>query len=57
VVPTGERSAWARPEMRLIYTIGFYNQAAVDQRMSPYLQTMGPTKVAHFFGARTEWWF
>jgi maltoporin len=57
VVPTGERSAWARPEMRLIYTLGLYNQAAVDQLMSPYLQTMGPTKVAHFLGVRTEWWF
>lgn len=57
VVPTGERSAWARPHMRLIYTIGFYNDAAVDQLMSPYLQTMGPGKVAHFLGARTEWWF
>lgn len=57
VVPTGERSVWARPELRLIYTICFYNQAAVDQRMSPFLQTMGPTKTAHFLGARTEWWF
>lgn len=57
VVPTGERSNWARPEMRLIYTLGLYNQAAVDQLMSPYLQAMGPTKVAHFLGARTEWWF
>jgi len=57
VVPTGERSAWARPEMRLIYTLALYNQAAVDQRMSPYLQTIGTSKVAHFLGARTEWWF
>ncbi len=57
VVPTGERSVWARPEMRLIYTVGFYNQAAVDQRMSPYLQAIGPNKVAHFLGVRTEWWF
>jgi len=57
IVPTGERSPWARPELRLIYTLGLYNQAAVDQLMSPYLQAMGPTKVAHFLGARTEWWF
>jgi len=57
IVPTGVRSAWARPEMRLIYTTAIYNQAAVDQRMSPYLQTMGPNKVAHFLGVRTEWWF
>jgi maltoporin len=57
IVPTGERSSWARPEIRAIYTMGLYNDAAVDQRMSPYLQAIGPTKVAHFFGARTEWWF
>jgi maltoporin len=57
IVPSGERSPWARPDLRLIYTIGFYNQAAVDQRMSPYTQTIGPDKVAHFLGVRTEWWF
>jgi maltoporin len=57
IVPTGERSNWARPEMRLIYTAAIYNDAAIDQRMSPYLQTMGPSRVAHFLGARSEWWF
>jgi len=57
VVPTSERSPWARPQIRLIYTIGFYNQAAVDQLMSPYLRAIGAEKVAHFLGARTEWWF
>jgi maltoporin len=56
-VPTSERSAWARPHLRLIYTFGLYNQAAVDQLMSPYLKTVGPTKYAHFMGARAEWWF
>ena len=57
VVPSGKRSPWERPEMRLIYTAVIYNQAAVDQLMSPYLKTMGPNKVGHFLGARTEWWF
>lgn len=57
IVPTGERNAWARPHIRLIYTAGFYNQAAVDQLMSPYLQTVGETKYAHYIGTRTEWWF
>jgi maltoporin len=57
VVPSGKRSPWERPEMRLIYTAAIYNQAAVDQLMSPYLKTMGPNKLAHFLGARTEWWF
>jgi maltoporin len=57
IVPTGERSMWARPHFRLIYTAGFYNQAAVDQLMSPFLQTVGPTKAVHYLGTRTEWWF
>jgi maltoporin len=57
IVPSGELSAWARPHMRLIYTAGFYNQAAVDQRMSPYLRDVSTKKVAHYLGARTEWWF
>jgi maltoporin len=59
VVPTGKRSPWERPEMRLIYTAAIYNQAAVDQLMSPYLRTIGvgSSKVGHFVGARTEWWF
>jgi maltoporin len=57
IVPTGERSVWARPHLRLIYTAGFYNDAAVEQLMSPYLQAVGPTKTAHFLGTRAEWWF
>jgi maltoporin len=57
-VPGGKRGDfWARPHIRLIYTFGYYNQAAVDQLLSPYLQTVGPTRFAHFIGARTEWWF
>lgn len=57
LVPTGERSFWARPHLRLIYTAGFYNQDARDQMMSAYLQTVGPVKSAHFVGTRAEWWF
>jgi len=57
VVPSAERSPWARPEMRLIYTVGIYNRAARDQQMSPYTQVIGDTKFAHFLGVRTEWWF
>jgi maltoporin len=57
IVPTGESSAWGRPHLRAIYTAGFYNEAAVVQNMSPYTQTVGPKRVGHFIGARTEWWF
>jgi maltoporin len=60
IVPTGkegEASVWTRPHFRLLYTFGHYNEAAVDQLMSPYLRTVGPTRTAHFLGARVEWWF
>jgi len=60
IVPSGkegEASVWTRPHFRLIYTYGRYNDAAVDQLMSPYLKTVGPTHTAHFLGARVEWWF
>ncbi len=57
IVPLGGKSVWSRPHIRLIYTVGFYNKAAQDQLMSSYLQTAGKTDVAHYLGARTEWWF
>jgi maltoporin len=57
IVPTGEKSFWARPHMRLIYTAGFYNDQAANTLMSPYLQTVGRTRNAHYIGARSEWWF
>jgi len=57
IVPSGERSSWTRPQIRLIYLIGLFNDAAVDQRMSAYPRTVGDEKVAHFVGARTEWWY
>jgi maltoporin len=57
IVPTGEKSYWARPHMRLFYTTGLYNEQAARTLMSPYLQTVGRTRYAHYIGARTEWWF
>jgi len=58
IAPTAKRGDfWARPEIRLIYTFGYYNHAAVDQLMSPFLKTVGPTQYAHFIGTRAEWWF
>jgi len=57
IVPSGERSAWARPHLRFIYSLAVYNQAAVDARMSPYLGLFGAQTVGHFLGSRVEWWF
>jgi maltoporin len=57
LVPSGQRSVWARPHLRLIYTLGIYDQDAVDSLGSPYLQTVGPTTLGHYLGAQVEWWF
>lgn len=56
LVPTGQNSVWARPHLRLFYTLALYNQQAKEELYSPYLQTVGATSVGHFLGARVEWW-
>ncbi|WP_257458245.1 carbohydrate porin [Archangium lipolyticum] len=61
-VPTGERSVWARPHFRLIYTAAFYDQNAREALTAPYLQTVATAgtavpKVGHYLGTRVEWWF
>lgn len=57
IVPSGKHSVWARPHLRLIYTLAVYNKSAVDHLYSPYLQLLGPSSVGHFFGTKVEWWF
>lgn len=57
LVPTGERSVWARPHLRLIYTLAVYNQVAVDNLYSPYLKALGASSIGHYLGTRAEWWF
>ncbi|WNG38568.1 carbohydrate porin [Archangium violaceum] len=57
IVPSGLRSVWARPHLRLFYTVAFYDDDAVAGLVSPYLQTIGPTSVGHYLGTRVEWWF
>jgi maltoporin len=60
IVPNGAAGPyhyWDRPEIRLVYLLGFYNQAAQNQLMSTYLKEFGPTNVAQYLGVQTEWWF
>ncbi|WP_438005833.1 carbohydrate porin [Sorangium sp. So ce321] len=58
LVPTGELSTGARPHFKLIYTAAFYNDAAREQALSPYLQRTGAgSNVGHYIGARTDWYF
>lgn len=57
IVPSGQRSVWARPHLRLIYTLAVYNDVAKQNYPSPFLQTVGSRNIGHYFGARAEWWF
>jgi maltoporin len=57
IVPSGQRSAWARPHFRLFYTLAAYDNDARDKLYSPYLQAFGPKNLGHYVGARAEWWF
>lgn len=55
LAPTGERSYWARPHLRLIVSASFYNEAAKNNLYSPYLQFVGPQDVGLYFGVKAEW--
>ena len=62
IVPTGDRSVWARPHLRLIYTLAYYSEgargAAIAGRLvNPYMRDFGPRTFGHYLGARAEWWF
>lgn len=57
IMPLGERGFFARPHLRLVYSIAFYDQDAQDQLLSPYLQSQGRHDVAHYLGVKSEWWF
>ena len=56
IVPTSEADPWARPHLRLIYSVAKYNQFATDNLYSPYLQEIGHKRWAHYIGVRAEWW-
>jgi maltoporin len=62
LVPSGERSAWARPHLRLIYTLAYFSEGArgaaiAGKLVSPYMRDFGPRTIGHYLGARAEWWF
>jgi maltoporin len=62
IVPSGERSAWARPHLRLIYTLAYFSEGARNAAISgalvsPYMRDFGPREFGHYLGARAEWWF
>jgi maltoporin len=56
LVPTGKADAWARPQLRLIYSVARYNHFASQNLYSPYLSEIGPEKWGQYIGVRAEWW-
>jgi maltoporin len=56
LVPTGKTDPWARPQLRLIYSIARYNDFASANLYSPYLSNTGPKKIGQYIGFRVEWW-
>ncbi len=56
LVPTGKADPWARPQLRLIYSIARYNDFASANLYSPYLSNTGPKKIGQYIGFRVEWW-
>lgn len=56
IVPTAERSVWARPHIRFIAEVSRYNDEAMNSLYSPFLQQSGAKRFGTYFGVRTEWW-
>ncbi|MCS3529205.1 carbohydrate porin [Chryseobacterium sp. JUb7] len=56
IVPTAERSVWARPHIRLIAEVSRYNDQALNSLYSPFLQQSGAKRFGTYLGVRTEWW-
>ncbi|SDR13776.1 maltoporin [Chryseobacterium soldanellicola] len=56
IVPTAERSVWARPHIRLIAEVSRYNDQAMNSLYSPFLGQSGAKRFGTYLGVRTEWW-
>ena len=56
LVPTGKTDPWARPHLRLIYSVARYNDFASANLYSPYLAEIGHKKWGQYIGVRAEWW-
>jgi maltoporin len=56
MVPTGELSSWARPQLRFVFSLAHYNETAKNNMYSPYLSYTGPKDWGYYFGVKAEWW-
>lgn len=56
IVPGGEKSVWARPHFRLVYSLARYNKFASDNLYSPFLSQSGSRQWGQYLGIKSEWW-
>lgn len=56
LVPSGNLSSWARPQLRFVFSLAHYNEAAKNSLYSPYLSYTGPKDWGYYFGVKAEWW-
>ncbi|HEX5150240.1 MAG TPA: carbohydrate porin [Parafilimonas sp.] len=56
IVPTAKADPWARPHLRLIYSMAKYNKFASDNLYSPFLAEVGHKTWGYYIGIRAEWW-
>jgi len=56
IVPTGVHDFWARPEIRFVSSVAFYNKFAQENLYSPYLEFAGSQKVGYYLGIKAEFW-
>ncbi len=54
--PMGTKDYWVRPHFRFVASLAHYNQAAMDQLYSPYLNFVGAKEWGHYLGIKAEWW-
>ncbi|WP_083191592.1 carbohydrate porin [Formosa haliotis] len=55
-VPTGARNIWARPHLRFVASVARYNDFAMENLYSPYLQFTGAERWGYYLGFKAEWW-
>ncbi|WP_442587491.1 carbohydrate porin [Pedobacter sp. AW31-3R] len=56
LVPTAERSPWARPHIRAIFSVAKYNKYAAENQYSAFLAQAGVKNWGTYIGVRSEWW-
>ena len=56
IVPTGYKDYWARPHLRFVMSLARYNDAAMKNQYSPYLDYMGERRWGTYVGMKAEWY-